>query len=179
MKIFLLIFLLAFNLFGQDGEWKYVDGWVYVNKTKEDSTAGGAIISKKTNQHTEIKSTNNLNYIQNKELLRSIAVDPYQDNKMYVGEINGQSLYFNTRPNVNMDKPLRCRERNPRASHSLPEPNSNSYFLISFVFFLFIRHYKMFNLIYLNREVPKVCGEPVRHLDPFALQKPQIFFDKN
>jgi len=46
MRIFLLIILASFSAVAQDGEWKYIDGWVYTPK-KEDNTAGGAIIEKK------------------------------------------------------------------------------------------------------------------------------------
>lgn len=46
MKLFLSLLLICSCCFSQEGEWKYVDGWVYTAK-KEDATAGGAIIQKK------------------------------------------------------------------------------------------------------------------------------------
>ena len=50
-KIILSLLLFNLNSFVQAGEWKWIDGWVYVNNTNNisanDSTAGGAIIQKK------------------------------------------------------------------------------------------------------------------------------------
>ena len=58
-KIILSLLLFNLNSFVQAGEWKWIDGWVYVNNTNNisanDSTAGGAIIQKK-------KENKNLNY---------------------------------------------------------------------------------------------------------------------
>lgn len=123
-KLLLFILLININAFSQDGEWKYIDGWVYTAKTNSIKTL-------------EVKNTNN--YIKNKEILRSIVTDPYKSTEnqvLYVGEIFGEKIYFDPRI-----RPTRCFQNAMESGNysKTPEPKSNSLLMIGFIFLLFIR----------------------------------------
>lgn len=128
-KLFLFLFLTYSISFGQDGEWKYVDGWVYTLKTNSIPT----IEKKNTN-------TNTNDYTKNKEILRSVATNPYKTTDsqvLYVGEIFGEKIYFDPRI-----RPTRCLQNAMESGNysKTPEPNGGSLLMIGFIFLLFIRN---------------------------------------
>lgn len=126
-KLFLFVILLTNNVFCQDGEWKYIDGWVYISKTNSIPTI-------------EKKITNTNDYTKNKEILRSVVTDPYKTTDsqvLYVGEIFGEKIYFDPRI-----RPTRCLQNAMESGNygKTPEPNAGSLLIVGFTFLLFIRN---------------------------------------
>lgn len=139
MKLFLFLILTCSFGFTQDGEWKYVDGWVYELK-KEDPTAGGAIIQKK------VTNTNNYNspHLKSVEVRRTSTSN---DKQVKIGQIGNEDVYFSW----DERKVFRCMIArmegqpfmNPQTGKAgTPEPNSNSLLLIGLCFLLLIRNLK-------------------------------------
>lgn len=149
-QLFFILFLINFNLTAQTGEWKYVDGWVYINK-QEDSTAGGAIIPK--------KNTNNIIY-NTATIERSssdITIDRRINNQKQtkIGTIGDEDVYFSW----DERKVFRCMiarmEGNPfvnpaNGKAGTPEPNSNGLLMVGLCFLLLIRNLKRKPVLYFK-----------------------------
>jgi len=78
-KIIFAILLSASTAICQTGEWKYIDGWVYVINTTNDPTAGGAIIQKKKeNKEQKYSTINGERYVTTEEWKRITNYEPVE-----------------------------------------------------------------------------------------------------
>lgn len=137
-QLFLALLFINLNLVAQTGDWKYADGWIYVNK-QEDPTAGGAILTKKI--------TNNYNIITTDKPIRQLITPTKQVNNekiTKIGVIGGEDVYF-TWDEKKVFKCLIARmEGHPYINASngkagTPEPNTSNLLFIGFSFLLVMR----------------------------------------
>jgi len=144
-KIIFAILLSVSSAICQTGEWKYIDGWVYVINTTNDATAGGAIIENKKEAKEEKYSTINGE--------RYISVDERKS----MGLINTNDIWKITirntpeGKNIRIPIPIDCKLVGlDKIGLKTPEPNSNSLLFIGFAFFLFIRSLKRNSIKYFR-----------------------------
>lgn len=142
-KLFLILLFINFNVFAQQGEWSYVDGWVYTAKTN-DATAGGAIIQRKKEEN-KYHTINGERYITTEERKAIGAVGSSEQG------VFGKMKVIDTPQGKNIIIPINCKALGlDGIGFKTPEPNSNSLLLIGFAFLLFIRSLSRNNIQYFK-----------------------------
>jgi len=130
-KLFLALCFITFNSIA--GEWKYIDGWVYVNDTN-DSTAGGAILEKKkVNKEEKYNTINGERYITTEERKAMGTINTNSSWQMKVIDTpQGKNIYIPI--------PIDCKLIGlDKIGLKTPEPNTNGLLFIGFSFLLLMR----------------------------------------
>jgi len=143
-KLLLILLFINFNLFAQQGEWSYVDGWVYTAKTN-DATAGGAVIQRKKEEN-KYHTINGERYITTEERKNMGVTGSSEQQGLF-----GKMKIIDTPQGKNIYIPINCKVLGLDAiGAKTPEPNSNSLLFIGLAFLLFIRSLSRNNIQYFK-----------------------------